>query len=83
MKTVQYPHGAKVVIPNMETGEAQVLTFTGSFDQRKLRKMLRKTLFINDKRSLMMIIEHFTVALRPVTQEEMISLLEAEADAEA
>ena len=22
MKTVQYPHGCKVVIPNMETGEA-------------------------------------------------------------
>lgn len=80
MKTVQYKYGAKVVLPNMETGEAQVITLTGSFDQRKLRKMLRKMLHINDKRSLMFIIDNFVVPLKPMTVEGM---LEVFADAEA
>ena len=68
----EYPHGVKVVLPNMHTNEAQVITFMGDFDKRKLRKMLRKTLFINDKRSLMFIIDTFVVKLKPMSMDAML-----------
>ena len=74
----EYEHGAKVVLPNMLTGEAQVLTFVGSFGVRKLRKMLRKCLFINEKAQLDLIVKQYTVKLKPMTMEAMLDLYDEE-----
>ena len=74
----EYEYGAKVVIPNMLTNEAQVLTFKGSFGVRKLRKMLRKCLYINEKRHLDLIIKEYTVKLKPVTMDQLIAAVSDE-----
>ena len=72
--TTQYPHGVQVVLPNMETGEAQVVTLRGSFGVRKLRKMLRKILYINQRDQLDYLIKNYVVPLRPVTMDEMLEV---------
>ncbi len=73
MKT-QYPHGVQVILPNIMTGEAQVVTLRGSFGVRKLRKMLRKILYINQRDQLDHLIKHCVVPLRPVTMDEMLEV---------
>ncbi len=75
--TKQYPHGVQVFIPQGE-GDPIKLTFNGSFDRRKLRKMLRQT-FVTPMTTQQIdwIIDNLTVKLRPVNAEEMNALLKS------
>ena len=79
----EYEHGCRVMIPNFDGGDATVLTFTGSFDKRKLRRMLRKCLTgVSDKRILDALIKHCTQRLVPVSTQQMIEAMEATDDEE-
>jgi len=79
-----YPFGVEFALPNFETGEVTKLTFRGSFDRRKLRRMLRKSLVTNPTAvELDFIIDTFSTRLRPLNRDEMnlwLAGLEAEAD---
>ena len=76
---MKYPHGVQVILPNPRTGEGVVVKLMGSFDDRRLRKMLRKILYINQKSQLEFVIKHFVSPLRPVTMDEMLGVYADEA----
>lgn len=72
-----YPFGVQITIPSMDGAEGEVaattLTFQGSFDRRKLRKMLKQT-FVSpmNTNELDFIIDNFATKLRPVTMQEVL-----------
>lgn len=72
-----YPFGVQITIPSMDadagTVAATTLTYQGSFDRRKLRKMLRKT-FVSpmNTNQLDYIIDNFATKLRPVSMQEVL-----------
>lgn len=73
-----YPWGVQITLPVFGTPEGETaseqFTFQGTFDRRKLRKMVKKT--INPKLTTDeadFIIDNFSTKLRPVTMEEMIA----------
>lgn len=71
-----YAYGVQIIIPNLD-GDPQQITFTGSFDRRQLRKMLRKTLGGSWKvEELDFIIDNFSTKLRRATMEEVIAMAE-------
>lgn len=79
-----YPFGVEFALPNMETGEVTKLTFKGSFDRRKLRRMLRKSLVSNPTTvEIDFMIDNFSTRLRPLNKDEMelwLASMQAEAD---
>lgn len=77
----QYPFGFQLRLPQTDPGqtEAEVITFQGSFDRRKLRKMVRKSLGVKmTVEQIDWLLDNFGTPLRQVTMDELI----AEADAE-
>lgn len=71
-----YPHGIEITIPNIETGDHKKLVFRGSFDRRKLRKMVRKSLVANlTVEQIDWLIDNYGVKLRAMTNEEIDTML--------
>lgn len=78
-----YPFGMQITLPQMGTPEgevgAEVFTFRGSFDRRKLRRMIKATIQPSlTTQEADFIIDNFGTKLRPVTMEELIA--EAQTD---
>lgn len=72
----QYPFGFKIMLPQMGDNDPVQLTFTGAFDRRKLRNMLRKSLNGKFKtEELDWLIDNFGTPLRTVTKEEFTDML--------
>lgn len=73
-----YPWGVQITLPQYGSADdevvAETFTFKGSFDRRKLRKMVKQTInpaLTTDEADW--IIENFSTKLRPVTMEEVIA----------
>lgn len=75
----RWAFGAMFSLPNPETNEVTTLTFKGSFDRRKLRKMLRKSLNQRnvDTVTLDYIIDTYSVKLKPLSMADMLAAMEA------
>ena len=70
----KYLYGFQLVIPN-GAGEMAKIMFTGEFDHRQLRRMLREVLPVRMKtEEIDFIIREFGTKLRPMTAEEMVAL---------
>lgn len=75
-----YAHGIQIIIPNIETGEHTKLTFKGSFDRKKLRRMLRASLVARlTTQQLDWVIDTYGTKLREMTNEEVNAMLIAAA----
>jgi hypothetical protein len=78
-----YQYGFKVMIPQGDDLPVE-MTFTGSFDRKKLRKMIRDTLKASDVRLTVVeidfLIDNFGTKLRPVKMDELITMAEADQD---
>lgn len=77
-----YSHGFMLVIPQDEAGTVKKLTFTGSFDRRKLRKMVRASLIGSfNVVQLDWLIDNYGTRLRPMNDAEMEALIAEATDA--
>lgn len=72
----KYYFGCQIVLPPSDQGEMQSFTFQGRFDQRKLRKMLRKALApVRYKtEELDYIILTYGQRMRPMTANELAAI---------
>lgn len=77
-----YAHGFMLVIPQDEAGTVKKLTFTGSFDRRKLRKMVRASLIGSfTVVQIDWLIDNYGTRLRPMNAAEMEALIAEATDA--
>ena len=76
-----YSHGFMLVIPQDEQGTVKKLTFTGSFDRRKLRKMVRASLLGSfTVVQIDWLIDNYGTRLRPMNDAEMTALIKGASD---
>ena len=72
-----YKYGFQLVLP-MGHGEMEQITFTGEFDHRQLRKMVRKVVTVPLKtEEIDYLCREYGTRLRPMTNDEMAALANA------
>ena len=78
-----YKYGMQLAIPIGAAGEVVMLKFTGAFDHRKLRRMVRTSLKAEGSPSFTTeeidwMIKTYGVKMKPATMEQLLALAEME-----